>query len=117
LWSPIRNESKAREYADKVDRGEAEAIALAEELHADYLLIDERKGRQLARASGITVIGLVGIVLMAKRSQLIPSAKSLIKTLREEAGIYLTEEVEEAALKSVGEYCSGAVGSRIRRRH
>jgi len=50
LWvQSLRDETKAGLYAQSVDRGEAEAIALAEELHADHLLIDERKGRRLAQ--------------------------------------------------------------------
>lgn len=39
--------------------GEAEAIELARELHADRLLIDERKGRKLAVEEGVAVIGLL----------------------------------------------------------
>jgi predicted nucleic acid-binding protein len=34
---PLQNSAKANLYARSVDRGEAEAIALAEELHADHL--------------------------------------------------------------------------------
>jgi hypothetical protein len=86
-----------------VDRGEAEAIELAKELHADRLLIDERKGRQLAQQEGIPVIGLVGIVLLAKRQGLIPSARRFIERLEQESGIYLAAEVRDHALKSVGE--------------
>jgi predicted nucleic acid-binding protein len=37
----LRDNAKAGLYTQSVDRGEAEAIALAEELHADHLLIDE----------------------------------------------------------------------------
>lgn len=40
----LKDGAKAALYAQSVDRGEAEAIALAEELHADHLLSDERKG-------------------------------------------------------------------------
>jgi hypothetical protein len=37
--------------------GELEALALAEELHADLVLIDEDKGRQIARSLGLWVTG------------------------------------------------------------
>src|SRR4029450_11574465 len=42
--------------------GEREAIALAEELHADLVLIDEDKGRQICRSLGLRVTGRLGVV-------------------------------------------------------
>jgi len=100
---PLQNFAKANLYARSVDRGEAEAIALAEELHADHLLIDERKGRRLAQQQGLPVVGLLGVVLLARRAKLISSARELLEELDREAGIYLTDELKEAALKTVGE--------------
>ena len=99
----VQDTAKAALYARSVDRGEAEAIALAEELHADHLLIDERKGRRLAQQQGLPVIGLLGVVLIAKRANYISSARSLLNRLNQEAGIYLAEEVRDTALKTVGE--------------
>lgn len=105
-WLRVRalsDSGKARTYANTVDRGEAEAIALAEELHADHLLIDERKGRRLARQRGVPVLGLLGVVLLAKRQGLIMSARSLLDDLDQTAGVYLTDELKNTALKKVGE--------------
>ena len=99
----VANQNQARQYAQIVDMGEAEAIELARELHADRLLMDERKGRRLAVREGIPVIGLLGVMLLARRKQFIPSARTLIDRLQKEAGIYLADGVKEAALVSVGE--------------
>jgi len=99
----LQNSGRAKLYASSVDRGEAEAIALAEELHADHLLIDERKGRRLAQQQGVPVVGLLGVILLAKHAKLIPSARALLDELDQEAGIYLTAALKEAALKTVGE--------------
>lgn len=99
----VRNTAEARRFARSVDAGEAEAIELAKELHADRLLIDERKGRRLASQEGVPIIGLLGVVLLAKRKHLIPSARALIEKLDQEAGMYLAESTREAALKTVGE--------------
>ena len=99
----LTNTARASLYSQSVDCGEAEAIALAEELHADCLLIDERKGRRLAKQQGVPVIGLLGVVLMGKRAGEIRSARGLLDQLDREAGIYLTDELKNAALKSVGE--------------
>jgi predicted nucleic acid-binding protein len=100
---PVRDTAKARLYALGLDRGEAEAIALAEELGADHLLMDERKGRRFAIQRGLPVLGLLGVVLIAKRKGLIPSARSLLLRLDQEAGIYLGNDLRESALKTVGE--------------
>jgi predicted nucleic acid-binding protein len=55
----LRDLAKTHIYSQNVDRGEAEAIALAEELRADHLLIDERKGRRLptARPASFGIVG------------------------------------------------------------
>jgi predicted nucleic acid-binding protein len=100
---PVKDSEQADKYSLVVDAGEAEAIELARETHADWLLIDERKGRKLANEQGVPVIGLVGVVLLARRKALIPSARDLIQRLELEAGIYLSESIREAALKTVGE--------------
>ncbi len=100
---PLQNSAKANLYARSVDRGEAQAIALAEELRADHLLIDERKGRRLAQQQGLPVLGLLGVVLLARRAKLISSARALLEELDREAGIYLAEELKDAALKTIGE--------------
>ena len=99
----VKNLAQARQYARIVDAGEAEAIELAKELHADRLLIDERKGCRLAVQEGIPVIGLMGVVLLARRNRLIPSARVLLDRLEKEAGMYLGDDIKEAALTTVGE--------------
>ena len=99
----VRNLGEVHRLASVVDSGEAEAIELAKELHADRLLIDERKGRRLAIQEGVPVIGLLGAVLLAKRRQYIPSARELLNRLEVDAGIYLSESIKEESLKSVGE--------------
>lgn len=99
----VKNVAETQRLSRSADLGEAEAIELAKELHADRLLIDERKGRRLATQEGITIIGLLGVVLLAKKKQLIPSARALLQTLDQVAGMYLAENVREAALKTIGE--------------
>ena len=105
-WLKVREVTDAQEtarLANLLDQGEAEAIELAKELRADLLLIDERKGRRLAAEEGVPVIGLLGVVLLAKRRGLIPSARALMEALRTEAGAYLSDELLDMALRSVGE--------------
>jgi predicted nucleic acid-binding protein len=51
----------------------------------------------------IPVIGLLGVVLLAKRRQLIPSARELLNRLESESGMYLAAELKATALETVGE--------------
>lgn len=48
-----------------LDAGESESIALAEEINSDILLMDERKGRQVAKKLNLKIVGTVGILLHA----------------------------------------------------
>ena len=52
--------AKQLDSALNLDASEREAICLAEELHAAAVLIDERKGRAIARQRGLTVVGTIG---------------------------------------------------------
>ena len=51
------------------DIGEIEAMYLYNQLHADRLLIDDARGRKVARLNQIAVIGSVGIVLLTKQKR------------------------------------------------
>jgi predicted nucleic acid-binding protein len=44
---------QVNEFLQSLHRGESEALALALELHADALLIDELAGRQIAKEIGV----------------------------------------------------------------
>jgi predicted nucleic acid-binding protein len=86
-----------------LDAGEAEAIALAEELHADTLIIDERKGRKIARERGLHTIELLGIVLEAKRYGFVPKVRPLLNDLRLKAGFYFSDSLYRTILDEAGE--------------
>lgn len=64
-----------RTLSKELDTGEAEAIALAVELKADRLLIDERLGRSAALRLGLKITGVLGILVAAKRNNLIQEVK------------------------------------------
>jgi predicted nucleic acid-binding protein len=48
-----------------VDAGELEAICLAQEIHADAVLMDDRAGRNAAISCGLAVVGTIGVLEQA----------------------------------------------------
>jgi predicted nucleic acid-binding protein len=61
----------------RLDRGETEAIVLAGELSADWLLIDETAGRDEAGRRGIQTIGTLGVLRDAHHAGLLDLRTSL----------------------------------------
>jgi predicted nucleic acid-binding protein len=64
-----------------IGKGESEAIILAIEEKADYLLVDDLKARKLAKLNGLVIIGTMGILLKAKKAGFISAVKPLIDEL------------------------------------
>ncbi len=62
------------------------------------MLIDDRAGRQAADNLNISKIGLVGILLLAKKKGLIDNVGTLLQELRT-AGYWLSDEVITVARK------------------
>ena len=92
-----------RSLEEILDRGESEAIAISLELSADALLMDELKGREEARARGLRVVGLLGVLVQARRAGLVPLLSPLLQQLRHEVGFYISDQLEADVLKVVGE--------------
>ena len=85
-----------------LDRGEAAAIALAAEVRADMLLIDERAGRLAAERLGIDCGGSLRVLLEARRSGLIPSVAEAIARMRG-GGMWLHDALVRAVCTAAGE--------------
>jgi predicted nucleic acid-binding protein len=98
----VTNRQKVDKLNETLDMGESEAIALALEKTADYLLVDEKKGRKTAIENGIKVIGSLGVLIMAKRRGLLQSIKPSLDLLRLST-TRISEFLYEQALKMAGE--------------
>ena len=60
----------------ELEEGEAEAIALAHEIGAKVVLLDERDARRAAKQLGLRVLGTVGILIWARRAGEIVSLRN-----------------------------------------
>lgn len=80
---------------EALDRGEREAIQLAEEQHANLLLIDERLGRSEAKRRGIPTTGTLGILLAGGKRCLI-EPELAFQRLVEQTNFRATPELRES---------------------
>ncbi|MEO8989391.1 MAG: hypothetical protein ABI291_02835 [Acidobacteriaceae bacterium] len=83
----------------KLDRGETEAIALAEEMNADWLLIDEAAGRNEAIRRGLRTIGTLGILRDAHRAGLLDLHMAV--TRLQLTGFHVCQSFIDDLLKSI----------------
>jgi hypothetical protein len=86
-----------------LDLGEASAIALAIQINAERLLIDERLGRTFATQYGLKIRGIVGILVYAKNQGLLSATKPIIDRLINEAGFRVDQTLYDFALQESGE--------------
>ncbi|MGB7769318.1 MAG: DUF3368 domain-containing protein [Verrucomicrobiia bacterium] len=89
--------------APGLDSGEAAALSLAVEIHADAVLIDERRGYEVAVQLGLRTLGILGILLRAKSAGCIPAVKPVLDALRQDAGFWLSEALRKQVLTAAGE--------------
>lgn len=103
-WIQMRalQDPRRADLLSDLDRGEAEVIALAQEISADLVVIDERLGRRHARRLGLMLTGTLGILLKAKEQLLITEIKPLVEQLQH-GGIRLGDAVVIQALKLANE--------------
>jgi uncharacterized protein len=100
---PVTNFSDVERLLTEIDLGEAEAIVLAKEWRADFLLIDELDGRRVARREGVRFIGLLGVLVQAKQRGFIKSVREMTGELERVADFHLSEEIKSIAYRKAGE--------------
>lgn len=99
----VQNQELVNTLRNVVNLGEAEAIALAVEVNATRLLIDERLGRQVAVKRGLRVTGLFGVLLSAKQQGLIALVKPLMDDLIAQANFRVSSQLYGEVLRAANE--------------
>lgn len=87
----------------ELDRGEAEAIALAKVLGDVRVLLDERDGRRVARRLGLPMAGTAGILLAAKKASMLSTIQPVLDALRDKHDFRLSDALYEAVVRAAGE--------------
>ena len=90
------------DLAALLDQGEAETIALAEQLGASEVLLDERAARALALARGLQIVGSAGLLVRAKERGLIDAVQPYVQRMRAQ-GVRFSDRFVQALLDQIGE--------------
>lgn len=83
--------------------GEAEAICLYLEQKADLFLMDDKDGRKCAELNKIQLTGTIGLLLMAKRKNLIESVRRPLEDLRTNHCFWVSEAMIHRAMQLANE--------------
>ncbi|MFC1976256.1 DUF3368 domain-containing protein [Chloroflexota bacterium] len=94
----VDNRSTVEILLADLDLGEAEVIALAREIKADRVVMDDLDARRLARRVGLDLIGTMGLLLAAHLRGEIPSMREEIEQLRA-FGFHVSPSLVEAILR------------------
>ncbi|MBX2998649.1 MAG: DUF3368 domain-containing protein [Caldilineaceae bacterium] len=100
---PIQDQLAVDVLLDELDLGEAETIVLAHELKADWVLMDEKKGRRKLDQLGIAKIGTLGLLLKAKQTGLLSAIRPDVERLHRQ-GFSIRQAIMDAVLVEAREF-------------
>lgn len=86
-----------------LEEGEAEAIALAYEIGAEVVMLDEQDARQAAKQLGLRVLGTIGVLIWGRRVGKLVSLREAMDALQTLAKFRISRTLYERALSEVGE--------------
>lgn len=98
----VRDQLAVDVLLDELDRGEAETIVLARELKADWVLMDEKKGRRKLFEMNLRTVGTVGLLLKGKQIGFLFEVRPYLEKLRQQ-GFSLSQIVIESVLQQANE--------------
>jgi predicted nucleic acid-binding protein len=85
-----------------LDAGESEAIALAQEVDADLLILDDAEARNAALLEGLSVVGLLAFLVRAKAWGIVREVRLLLDALKRQ-GFFISDELYQHVLRMAGE--------------
>lgn len=98
----VKDKRTVELLAAEMGRGEAEVLVLGKELNADWLIIDDERARTAAISAEFKIIGLAGILLLAKQFNLISSVRPFLDELSNK-NFRLSDKIRKEVLCKAGE--------------
>lgn len=90
----VQNALAVGAFKVNLGAGESEAIALASERKADFLILDDFKARQTAEELSLEVIGTVAVLQKAEEKGIIDNLQSVLQNLRD-VGFYFLSQYDK----------------------
>lgn len=97
----VKDKARQADIETRLDKGEASSIALALEIPNSLLIIDEIKGRNIAKSLNIEIIGTIGLLLLASNKGLLKDVISVILKLVNR-GFRLSDKLLEKIIEKYG---------------
>jgi predicted nucleic acid-binding protein len=105
-WIHVRQPAAIPERISRnitLDPGGAEALALAVEMHADAVLIDESIGRGVAIDLGLTPVGVLGVLVRPKRQGHLAALAPVVEGALTRAQFRVAPDLLREVLRMAGE--------------
>jgi predicted nucleic acid-binding protein len=102
-WLTVAAVEPDAELRDALNSGEAAATTLAIRLGARAVLLDERRGRRIAQARGLPVVGTLGVLLAAKQAGLLREIRPIVDAMIAQ-GRRISSALRDQALAAAGEH-------------
>jgi predicted nucleic acid-binding protein len=94
------DETRFRILRFEIDAGEAEALVQAQEKGAEFVLVDERRAREIGVRQGLTPCGTVRLLARLRQDGHAADTWVLVRRLRRELGFRVRDDVVENAIES-----------------
>ena len=98
----VKDRTAVNLLASEFGQGESEVLVLGKELKADWLILDDARARTAAVSAGYRIIGLAGILLLAKQQNLIEDIKPLFDELVDK-NFRLSDKIMQTILEKARE--------------
>ncbi len=98
-----RDAARIVQLRDSLDIGESQALALALEVRADTVLIDEARGRRMAASLGLKTVGVLAILVQGKKLGLIGRVGPLVSDLESRINFRVSSSLKQRILDDAGE--------------